>query len=275
MKFFVLFISILYSGFSLAQNLSTLKVLKEKYESFEYDSVIVIANDILTNIDTINNSQRIEIYTYISLAHYALGNNEAAKSSFTVILSIDKNYQLDPTAVSPKIITFYNEVRKTYKDINEVTDDNTSSINDANLPNSRFIQIEKNLIRNSMIHSVILPGWGHLYLENNTKGWFLTTASSVTLGSMIYYIFDTNSKEEKYLNETRDTFIETKYNDYNSAYKIRNVLIISYLIIWVYSQIDLLFFSDTIFINKINSVLNTQVKTEYPNSLIFSLRIPF
>ena len=46
------------------------------------------------------------------------------------------------------------------------------------------------------------------------------------------------------MNESNKLLIQQKYDDYNKSYKIRNVLIISYAVVWLYSQIDLLFFSN-------------------------------
>ena len=64
--------------------------------------------------------------------------------------------------------------------------------------------------------------------------------SPATLVSGIYYIFLTSKRENDYLNETREIEIERKYNAYNSAYKRRNILLVLYGVIWIYSQYDLL-----------------------------------
>ena len=63
------------------------------------------------------------------------------------------------------------------------------------------------------------------------------------MASGIYYIVKTNSREHDYLNETDRQKIAEKYDDYNSAYKTRNILLGAYAAIWTVAQLDLLFFS--------------------------------
>ena len=85
---------------------------------------------------------------------------------------------------------------------------------------------------------------GQIYLDNKTKGWITTTVSTINLGALIYFIFDAKSKEDAYLKESNKSLMQQKYNNYNSSYKTRNILIASYVAIWLYSQIDMLFFSN-------------------------------
>ena len=107
-------------------------------------------------------------------------------------------------------------------------------------------QSEKNMmdLKNAMIRSFILPGLGHIYLGKTGKGLVLTTLSAVSIGGMIYFIIDSNKKEDDYLNTSDPKTISTNFDAYNSSYKLRNAFIISSVVIWLYSQIDLLFFHD-------------------------------
>ncbi|OGV88193.1 MAG: hypothetical protein A3J88_01340 [Melioribacter sp. RIFOXYB12_FULL_38_5] len=70
--------------------------------------------------------------------------------------------------------------------------------------------------------------------------------STANLAAMIYYVFDTNKKEDAYLKETNKFLVDQKYASYNSSYKTRNILIATYAALWIYSQIDLHFFNNTL-----------------------------
>jgi hypothetical protein len=122
-----------------------------------------------------------------------------------------------------------------------------------------------------MIRSIVLPGWGHLHAGDNTKGIILSVLSTAALGSMIYYINDTNTKEEDYLNQTTPELIKIKYDDFNSSFKTRNSLIFIYAAIWVYSQLDLMFFSND---NLFNSVV-LYPSLEKNNSISLKVTFPF
>jgi hypothetical protein len=60
---------------------------------------------------------------------------------------------------------------------------------------------------------------------------------------MLYFIIDTNRKENDYLNTTNKQDINQKYSAFNNAFKTRNTLITTYALMWLYNQLDILFFS--------------------------------
>jgi hypothetical protein len=95
----------------------------------------------------------------------------------------------------------------------------------------------------------------------------LGAASTATA---IAYIVKTNDKESAYLNETDKSLIGAKYNEFNSAYKTRNLLITAAAAVWVISQIDILFFTD---ITPIQPNGNTP-RLSLPSSLQFNFSIP-
>jgi hypothetical protein len=56
----------------------------------------------------------------------------------------------------------------------------------------------------------------------------------------LYYIIDTGNKRMSYLNAQDPDLISEKYKSYNSSYKMRNISIIVYSAIWLFSQFDIL-----------------------------------
>jgi TM2 domain-containing membrane protein YozV len=122
-------------------------------------------------------------------------------------------------------------------------------------------------IKPVIIRSLIFPGWGQLYNNNKLKGWILTSLGAITISSAVYFIIDSNNKQKKYLNDVNLSTIQNNYNEYNTSYKLKNISIISFIAVWVYSQIDILFFSQN------NSLPLTQLKTNFMNQ--FQLNFSF
>jgi hypothetical protein len=171
-------------------------------------------------------------------------------------LKIDDSHDLDPVEISPKIINFFNEIKQDYSAVNQEEipiNENMGEDLTEEQTYQNIINKKNKVYQHSLLRSFAAPGWGHLYLSGSSKGWILTTASTAALGSMLYFIYDANQKETDYLNETNKTLIQEKYDEYNTSYKIRNGLIFTYAAIWLYSQIDLLFFSD----DQINQKIQT------------------
>ena len=237
-EFIILFIFVLSTNLK-AQTL--MDQLEENYKTFRYNDVISLSEKIIYDSASYNSNVLIEVFTMRAVAYYSISEIDPARKSFIEILRIDRNHQLDPVKISPKILSLFNDLRN---DFERIESNNTN--NELKEPEENQIIISKpvldnSLMKNSLIRSIALPGWGHLYLEGNIKGWLLTTASTAALSGMIYYIFNVKEKENSYLSQTEPDIIQQKYNEYNSAYKIRNLLVAGYAVLWLYSQIDLLF----------------------------------
>ncbi len=242
MKKLILIIFVFISA-SFAQDAEKLfETMKEKYSSFEYREVILLSNQIIKTKDNIGKEMLIETFMLRAVAYYTTGFESAAEHSFKALLDIDNNYSPDPSQYSPKIIEIFDKVKSSYEEKEKI--ETTESLKKAEEPVKEIIYVNV-FEKESLIRSLLLPGWGHLYNGDRTKGWLLTSAGVISLGSMFYFIFDSNSKEKKYLNETNIEFIGNKYDDYNSSYKLRNISIGAYVAIWLYSQLDLLIFSET------------------------------
>ncbi len=214
----------------------TFNQVKEQYETFEYEKVIQLSNSLFKQ-GKISDSLKIEIYLMRVVSFYSLGDELSTQSSFREILKINRNFIPDRSRTSPRLISIFESVKTDYLK--------------TLLPESELIDSLQNRfpteisMKGLMLKNVFVPGWGQVSSGNHLKGYLLTAASTINLGAMIYYIFDTNKKENDYLNETNKNLIASKYGLFNKSYKVRNGLIVSYIIIWVYSQIDLLLFDSS------------------------------
>lgn len=257
MKLKTLLIVLVISFSSVYTQEFEIEKIRKNLENFEYGEVIELSEELLSAEVELSDSQKIAIYTMEGVAYYSTGKIDEARESFLEILKINDSYSLNPVKISPKIIKFYSKIKEDYSAVNRPKEDEIKDVqnseNDGQEPITQDLEIKKKVYSYSLLRSFAAPGWGHLYLNGSTKGWFLTTASSAALGAMLYFIYDTNQKETAYLNEVDKSLIQEKYDEYNTSYKIRNGLIFTYTAIWLYSQIDLLFFSEELFNRKIQT----------------------
>jgi hypothetical protein len=222
---------------------ASLSDVRKAYEAFEYERVISISEQLLASPDTLSGSSRIALYTLNGVAHFIMGEEIQSEKSFIEVFKIESNFTLDSILYSPKIVGFVDRVKKGLPQ--------TAAIKQAS--DNRKVPVESTLVSYRHIfsrsfggvvaRSLVLPGWGHLTIESSTKGWLLTAAAAIAVSSSVYYVIRTNKLEREYLNETDRQNIAAKYEDYNSAYKTRNIALGAYAVVWTVAQLDLLFFS--------------------------------
>ncbi|HMU43411.1 MAG TPA: hypothetical protein PKA80_08935 [Ignavibacteriaceae bacterium] len=275
-KTFVLLIILLPALQASAQEIG-LEKLNSRFQSFNYYGVISLSDTLLQNKDELPAESLINVYLLRGISFYSIAKEDSARSSFIEILNINPEYSPNPSEISPKIINLFEKIRSDFIKIkgnantkNEVPDSITTF-----LSNPGLLKIEKDIFSNAVIRSALLPGFGHLYLKQDFKGWFLTSISAASISSMIYFIFDSNKKQNSYLNETDLNLIQNKYDTYNSAYKIRNTLIVTSVVLWLYSQIDLLFFSDDLFAEKLNAEITSDLFHNSPSNISLNLKFNF
>ena len=242
----LLFLIIISCPIFPQQKDSRLESITKKFQSFDYQTVIIKADSLLNTENDLNDSEKVEINRLKGISHYSLLQMRLALNSFINILKVKPNYEMNPTQNSPKIVKYFNEIKENFKDIM------LSKINEKeNAEKLNTLLINQRAVNNTAIgYSLLLPGLGHLHHGETTKGWSLISAAIVTLGSSIYFIVDSNSKENDYLNEVEKSQIEIKYKRYNDAYTYRNISLISFAAVWLYTQTDLLFLRE----NKIGQV---------------------
>ncbi|MEN8194418.1 MAG: hypothetical protein ABFS12_16475 [Bacteroidota bacterium] len=267
----IIVFSFLFSISNLGQNIAGLEELQTQFQSFNYSKVINIADKLLQNENQFNKDELIEIYLLKGISHYSLGQSDSMRSSFYEILNLNNNYEIDPSRVSPKII---NEFEKLKLEYNSYILNNNSLVimrDTVHVIDTVFVKPDKDIYSAAVIRSMVLPGWGHLYSGYKTKGWILTSASALTLSSMVYFIIDANNKRSQYLNEFDPLLIDERYNEYNTSYKIRNYLIATYALIWIYTQIDIHFISEIPFTPEISTTNVNNSQHSYPSDIQFTM----
>lgn len=270
----IIILVISFSASSGQEKDSLINKLYSSFESFEYGQVIEISDRLLENKAAIDQRVIIEIYRIRATAQFTIYNEDSAKTSLRQIILLDEKYELDPVKNSPKLISMFEDLKQIHflEKQNKAMQDSLQSSEipkDAEVFYSRKDILNANTVyRNSIIRSIFLPGWGHLYIgKDQWKGTILTAASAAALGGMIYSIIETNKKEKDYLQESNKALINSKYDSFNKSYKLRNFLIAGFSAIWLYSQVDLLYFSSGNY--SITTALGPSPDSELYLSLLF------
>lgn len=241
---------LLFTASALAQNYyDSVNVIKNEYKTFNYVEVIRRSNDILLKKNHVPQTLIKDVYLLKGSSHYALREDTLAKFSFIEILRIDSTYSPDSVSTSPKIIRFFSEVKNAF--ISKLETGAIESVPDSLEMIKRYDELydlRLDQLKNSLYRSFIFPGLGHLYVNDKT-GWYLLSAGTIALASSVYFIIDSDNKRYAYMNENDPDEMNSKYNDYNLSYKLRNISLIAYGAIWLFSQIDLISSIENIRIN--------------------------
>lgn len=274
---------------------SHLGAIKEKFDNFEYNKVIVIADSLLSKSGSLSRDEVSELLRMKAISQYSLSDTKGAGESFREILKISPEFSLDSLDNSPKIISFFNDIKSSYRPLTttetkkndqsadkseiqpekkpEIKPDNKSEVSSSSA-SSIYLTEYNYKLKNSLLRSIILPGWGHLYSGNTTKGWVLSTAGAASLSSLIYFIVDSGQKEKNYLNERDPLLISDKYDKYNASNRMKYISLSTYALVWLYSQVDILFFSDGLFKTEITLRPEQISRNAASNQVLISLTVP-
>jgi hypothetical protein len=231
-KYIVLLLFLSIAGSLRAQQ--TLESLRLKYERFEYDLVIRQAREMLLHREQLDTVAVKDVLYLSAVANYSLQNIDAAMMDFLELLRLDPRYQLNPSITSPKIIQFFDEIKTR-------ADRTTAKERIIIKHDTVRVTVGQKPWQPAMKRSLLWPGWGQSYVGDKSKSTILRSASLLAFSASLYGIVDCQDKAKQYHNNLDKSTMDEKYHSYNRAYKIRNVALVSYAAIWMYSQIDLLF----------------------------------
>jgi hypothetical protein len=205
------------------------------FRNFDYLKVIESADSLLIHTESFDTTARLDLLRMKGISEYSLKQQSDAHDTFLDILELKNTYTMDPIATSPKILEFYNIIRKSYNS-NPRIESEADLYSSPTTPTNLNEEPDQKAI---LTRSLLLPGWGHSHSGNSQKGRWLLAGALITLPASIYFSWDCYTREDKYLSETNPLKMENLYSEYNTSYKLRNGFITAYLAIWFYSQFDL------------------------------------
>ena len=205
--------------------------IQQAFEELKYEQVERLASEILDEYQLYSTTELAVVHVTLALVKFALNDHAEAQKQFRSALMLDPSMELDPVLVSPKIRTFFQEIKDTMAAEREVEDDPEVEV--------RYIFVE-DVRPPAALRSMVLPGWGQLYKKEKAKGWAIIGlwGGAVAATTITHVLRDDAS--EAYRNAQDPGTISSRYDRFNRLHKTRNTLALVALGIWGVSYVDAL-----------------------------------
>jgi len=203
--------------------------LEKNFRSFQYEKVLEKGNFLLSD-PYVTKNDSLQILKYMLNSAYALADTIEARKIIHKIIKCDPNFALNPMETSPKIIEFYEHVKKQVKAHKPLV---------PAKPVIRTVIQPMPLPTLSSFLSLLLPGSGHLHQKFKKKGWLFSGISGAVLSGIIYSTIKTSKTRQDYLAARPGDDFNKLYKEYNNYYKLRNILGAAFLIWDGYVYYDL------------------------------------
>ena len=203
--------------------------IQAAFQQLDYKTAKIKSEAVLQSWQQYGVTELLEVHKILGIITYSEGNLTESQSQFEQALSLYQSTELDSVYVSPKIISFFNQLKVNFNQ-------------QAKTPPSvkvRYIVVPDPRPK-AILRSFVLPGWGQLYKGQQKKGVVLLTAAGVSALSWVtFYILQKNA-HAKYLDASNPDEIEKKYQDYNLLYKSQHTCAYITGALWLYSLTDAL-----------------------------------
>jgi hypothetical protein len=204
----------------------------QAFRQLDYETARTIGTEIELDFKSYTPIELLETHKILGVIAYQDGNLSQANVQFEQALSIDRTARLDSVYVSPKIIQFFDELKASYNSRTKASETEKSI-------QYRYL-LQHDPRPAAALRSMIVPGWGQLYKNDQSKGFILVGATAaVTLATVVFHFLQEDAHDQ-YLKATDQNAIEQKYDKYNTFYKLRNNTALLGGAIWLYAFFDAL-----------------------------------
>ncbi len=215
-----------------AQQADSRRPLKVKrlYDTLHFEEAVKSGRALLGSARSLDRDELSLIHRYMAYSFFNLSKQDSARIHFLTLLSLNPKTELDIVRTSPKIIDFFEQVRKEYAQLQS---------------ENRLITVNQYIFLNdkrpgAAWRSALLPGWGQYY-KNQTKKAYWT--GSLFIGGVVFSVIS-YAQESRYKNLYRQEIdskkITSLYNTYNTYSKTRRLLMYASLSVWALSFADAL-----------------------------------
>ncbi len=198
------------------------------FDAGDYEEAELAALRALTDEDQLLDVDRARLHRLLGFIYVVLEEKEKAKQQFINWLEIDPFARLDPLYISPKIISVFEEAKAEFQVRQE----------QGKPPD--YTQLNRQL--HALKRSVLFPGLGQIYQDQQVKGFTLLAAEIVCLGGFAYFQVNYDRARDDYLQETDPEKMQDRYDDYNFFYRGRTASMLLAVGVYLYSLADVLYF---------------------------------
>ncbi len=204
--------------------------IRQAYERLDYAEAEAKAHEALATNADFTVDQLVEIHTLLALIAFSDNREAEARAQFLSALTLNPDLELDPLLVSPKILTFFDEIKRSRQRATP-EEDPAAAI--------RYVRVEDPRAAAAM-RSLLLPGWGQQYKGQKTKGWILTGLWGLAAAGTAAAHLRRNRTRDAYLAENNPDLVPARYDTFNTWHKVRNNLALATALLWAYSYFDAL-----------------------------------
>ncbi len=225
----VLILIFIVQGWTQQHISKKIQELENDFKSFKYEQVLEKGKFLLSD-PYVTKDDSLKIFQYMLNSAYALADTTEARKIIKQIIKCDPQFSLSPIETSPKIIEFFEHVKKQIQE-------NKPLIPSAQQGILQFPYKPVPYATNFL--SILLPGSGHLHQKFTKRGLWFTGISAGLITGMVYATIQTEKKRDAYMAAKPKSDFNRLYDDYNRIYRIRNVLWASFIIWDMYVLYDL------------------------------------
>lgn len=205
---------------AVAQSLSEVQSL---YDEGRYSEAIRRSGAMLKNVEALQATEIVILHRLTAIAFYNIGQQDSSKSHFLSLLSLRPDIRLDAGEVSPKIIEFFEQIRR---EAPRPPDDART------IAYTRYL-IEKDLRRHAAWRSALLPGWGQFYKGQPKRAILLGGLFWAGLSGTIIARSREIDRRDSYAGATGGSNIRSAYDEYNRWFKTRQGLSYATALLWL------------------------------------------
>jgi len=200
------------------------------YEALQFEKAVALSRSLLKSDYSFTREELITIHQYAGYAFFNLGRADSARSHFLSLLSIKPDYRLDPVNTSPKIIRFFNTIKKDFLQ---------QRLNASGAAYVKYVFIEDPR-PGAGWRSAVLPGWGQYYKKQPLRGKIYAAGFASAAVSALTALVLEKHYHDRYLGSTVPAAIKDNYDAYNFWYKTRRLSLYLSAAVWSVSVADAL-----------------------------------
>jgi hypothetical protein len=203
---------------------STFHAIESMFESGAYMNVEVEARRCAEQPMLVD-SLRCIAEKWIAFSLVAQGRPTLALDHFSVVLTLNPQFELDPVLTSPKILAVFDEAKVRMNERRKISSDSATALSSNRAPEVSF-------------RTIVFPGWEQLHENRTTSGTLFFAGGVGTLGAGIACETLRSSARSEYLSATTPSAIQSKYSAYNKYFKAGQYALGAFALVYLASEID-------------------------------------
>jgi hypothetical protein len=210
---------------------SLFRVAQVAYDDGNYDAAELSALRGLRTATTWDELDKLKFHLLLGFVYVAREQRQNALQEFTNVLVVNPAYDLDPVQTSPKILEVFRDARSTYL------------LKVASEP-AVYRMPQADVRLSASWRSLVLPGWGQFYKQQDNKGAAIIAAQILTLAALIFEQSEVNRRHRDYqrIKDYGNPGLESAYSEYRRAYQTRNAVGYVTLGVYLFNYLDALYY---------------------------------